>query len=351
MRRKILFSSVVVTVVLFFGWITMSGFSKTDLLVKNAPNKKVELVEKEELIFDDNQTNKTSSTKTENDQKDDKPKKNKVNKKDKKKENDDSDIEKQNKSESRKEKSVEKSEPKKKVEPKKEAPKFVTEKMSGEFMSTVDLNIRKGPSTDFEAVGYLKAYGKAVASEKTNYQDNTWYKITYNGVTGWASAGYLKNYKEESKTKETSSDDDNSKSTTSNQYKANHIYFNGRSVPYKNGGKANGQAIIDSSNYASTWGGASTFSGTDGKNTHFIGHSPGNFTGVQNAKSFVVTDGNGTPFTYYVTRVYRVDSYGVGTNDGKNYFDRIAGTGGGERITIQTCVIGANDNWIIEAHP
>jgi len=83
-------------------------------------------------------------------------------------------------------------------------------------------------------------------------------------------------------------------------------------------------------------------------NTHFIGHSPGNFEGIQNASSFVIIDKDGNAFTYNVTKVYRVDDRAVDKN-GVNHWDRIVGTGGGERITIQTCVIGASDNWIIEA--
>lgn len=126
------------------------------------------------------------------------------------------------------------------------------------------------------------------------------------------------------------------------------LYFNGISLPYKNGGKPFGQRIIDTGRRASTWGGASVFSGTDGLNTHFIGHNPGPFHGIQNAKQFVIADAKGNVFTYVVTRVYKVNVQAIGVNDGVNYWNRITGTGGGERVTFQSCY-NDSTNWIIEA--
>src|SRR5690606_1316534 len=62
---------------------------------------------------------------------------------------------------------------------------------------------------------------------------------------------------------------------TSPSYDAYKMYIGGKAITYKNGGQSSGQSIIDSnSNLISTWGGAGTFSGTDGMNTHFIGHNP-----------------------------------------------------------------------------
>lgn len=75
-----------------------------------------------------------------------------------------------------------------------EGPIYTTEKISGDFMSSVNLNMRKGPSTDFQLVGSLQPYEKAVASEKATLNGSTWYKITANDVTGWASANYLVAY-------------------------------------------------------------------------------------------------------------------------------------------------------------
>lgn len=138
----------------------------------------------------------------------------------------------------------------------------------------------------------------------------------------------------------------------SKQYAPMTIYFNGKAVKYANGGTGSGQSIIDG-NYskASTWGGAS-FNGNDGMNTHFIGHNPGAFTGIWNAGSFIITDGNGNPTKYNTSRVYKVYQKGAkGVADGVSYWDRITGTGGGERVTFQTCV-SANSSavdYIVEA--
>lgn len=135
---------------------------------------------------------------------------------------------------------------------------------------------------------------------------------------------------------------------SSKKYQPMMLYFNGKAIPYKNGGKSSGQRIINSGRVASTWGGAAVFSGTDGMNTHFIGHNPGVFSGIQNASSFIITDGKGNAYTYRVTRIYRVNDRAIGINDGVNYWGRITGIGGGERVTFQTCQ-NSSINWIIEA--
>src|SRR5690625_2150781 len=75
-----------------------------------------------------------------------------------------------------------------------EEPTYTTEEISGDFMSTIALNIRKGPSTDFQLVGNLQPYMKAVASEKATLNGSTWYKVTANDLTGWAAANYLVPY-------------------------------------------------------------------------------------------------------------------------------------------------------------
>ena len=93
-------------------------------------------------------------------------------------------------------------------------------------------------------------------------------------------------------------------------YQANHIYFNGNSIPFANGGTGSGQQIIDSNPYgtASTYYG-SDFSGTDGNFTHFIGHSGGVFApvlGLGVGSAVTVTDSNGTPFTYHVYQTFNL---------------------------------------------
>lgn len=117
----------------------------------------------------------------------------------------------------------------------------------------------------------------------------------------------------------------------------------GQAIAYQNGGQGSGQSIIDAnpSGVASTWGGAATQSGDDGLNTHFIGHNPGAFSAIFNLGSgspIVVTDGNGTPTTYTVRSVFQVNDYGEEVGTGTDYWDLIVGSGGGERITLQSCI-------------
>lgn len=76
---------------------------------------------------------------------------------------------------------------------------FKTEKMSGNYMAKEPLNIRKGPGIDYESIGKLTPYAKAVVSEKSIHNGNTWYKVTANGVTGWSSAKLLVAYEENAK--------------------------------------------------------------------------------------------------------------------------------------------------------
>lgn len=126
------------------------------------------------------------------------------------------------------------------------------------------------------------------------------------------------------------------------------IYFDNKSIPYQNGGETNGQSIIDKGTMASTWGGTTPFNGTDQQNTHFIGHSPGVFTDIWKTGSFIITDEKNQPFLYQVTNVYQVDDHGIGVEDGVNYWSRITGTDGGERVVFQTCE-SDTINYIVEA--
>lgn len=124
------------------------------------------------------------------------------------------------------------------------------------------------------------------------------------------------------------------------------ITMNGQTTPYQNGGQGSGQSVIDSNpgGVASTWGGTAVQSGNDGQNTHFIGHNPGAFSTVFSLGSgsqIVVTDANGTPTTYTVRTLLQLDDYGIEVGTGTDYWDLTVGTGGGERITLQSCV---NDN-------
>ncbi|MGC6768383.1 immunoglobulin-like domain-containing protein [Enterococcus sp. LJL51] len=126
-------------------------------------------------------------------------------------------------------------------------------------------------------------------------------------------------------------------------YQPMTIYINGQAIPYQNGGQGSGQSIIDGNPYgtASTWGGAAVQSGSDGLNTHFIGHNPGIFNAVFSLGSgsqIIVTDGTGVPTTYTVSSMVRVDDYGAELSSGADMWDMITGSGGGERISLQACI-------------
>lgn len=246
-------------------------------------------------------------------------------------------------------------------------------KISGDYMPTQPLNIRSGPGINNNISGYANTGEKLQALESYKNGNTTWYKIKKsNGQVGWVGSGYLTKYSKSSTTqkqntqsnkknnqpndttnsnKNTSNNQNNTSST--NNYKPNHIYYNGKAVPYKNVGMGGNSAqnVIDTSSYAATFGGAATFSGTDGLNTHFVGHNggPNQFGGMHTASTFIVTDSNGNAFKYVKSRMYIVDEYGMG-EDGTNYYDRIVGTGGGERITLQST---KNHPWkyIVEAVP
>src|SRR5690625_903558 len=309
---------------------------------KNKGKKKEKKKKKKNKGEEKNKKKKSKKGKKRDEKKEEESEKDKVSKKDDKKP-------KHNKTEKEKEKKKEKPF----YDPNKE------KKISSEYSPTTDLNIRKGPGIVFDSIGYAIPGQKLNALKSYKNGKTTWYYIerVSDGKKGWVGSGYLNKYsKQKNKTSNSndpkrSSSKDNSSGSTS--YKPNHIYFNGKAVPYKNVGMGGNRAqnVIDTSNYAATFGGAATFSGTDGKNTHFVVHNGGRnqFGGMHTASKFVVTDANGTLFTYYKTRMYVVNEKGIG-EDGKNYYDRIVGTGGGERITLQST---RNHPWkyIVESHP
>lgn len=122
---------------------------------------------------------------------------------------------------------------------------------------------------------------------------------------------------------------------------ANQLNINGTFISYANAGQGSGQAVIDgNSNMAATWGGSAVQSGSDGLNTHFIGHNPGIFNvlfGLSGGSVIQVSDSNNQVTNYTVTGITQVDDYAMGA-DGTDYYDQMIGTGGGERITLQTCI-------------
>lgn len=122
----------------------------------------------------------------------------------------------------------------------------------------------------------------------------------------------------------------------------NTMYVGGIAISYQNAGQGSGQSVIDNNpNVIATWGGNAVQSGNDGANTHFIGHNPGIFGvlfSLGGGSQITVTDAAGTPTYYTVNQIFQVDDYATGVADGQSYADQIIGSGGGERITLQTCV-------------
>lgn len=126
---------------------------------------------------------------------------------------------------------------------------------------------------------------------------------------------------------------------------ADQLMINGQAISYSNAGQGSGQAIIDANpNQVATWGGAVVQSGNDGANTHFIGHNPGIFNvlfSLGTGATIEVSDSANNVTTYTVSQIVTVDDSGFAA-DGTDYWDQITGSGGGERITLQTCI---NDDY------
>src|SRR5699024_4230278 len=142
---------------------------------------------------------------------------------------------------------------------------------SGDFMSTKAINVYN--SANGSSVGTLNPYQKIVATHKTEAGGSTWYKVSFKNQTFWVKANDVTTYKAQAKPKAQNNNNsgqknnqstNNTSSSKGHNYPANSITFGGKTVYYKNGGRGSGQSIIDTTSNASTWGGASTFSGNDG---------------------------------------------------------------------------------------
>ena len=60
--------------------------------------------------------------------------------------------------------------------------------------ATGDVNLRKGPGLDYAEAGMMKAgkTAKYLGSAKKDARGVTWYKVNFNGKTGWVSSRYSK---------------------------------------------------------------------------------------------------------------------------------------------------------------
>lgn len=113
------------------------------------------------------------------------------------------------------------------------------------------------------------------------------------------------------------------------------LRFVGSTVPFIQYGGASAAP----SSGAGAWMGNGNVS--DGAPTHFIGHNPGDFSGVMGlsvGSAITVVDGSGNERTYTVYEVIDVTDDGYNANDpSDDVFPRML-YAGGERISLQTCI-------------
>lgn len=73
-----------------------------------------------------------------------------------------------------------------------EEPEFVVTDMSATKYAKQSVNVRKGPSSDYEKLGGLSTNQKVTV---TGQADSGWYRIEYNGAEGYVSDKYLSDQK------------------------------------------------------------------------------------------------------------------------------------------------------------
>lgn len=73
-------------------------------------------------------------------------------------------------------------------EEKSEEPEFTVEEYNAVLFVKKAVNVRKGPSTDYEKIGGLN---KGEQIQITGIADTGWYQIQYNGMTAYVASSYL----------------------------------------------------------------------------------------------------------------------------------------------------------------
>ncbi len=76
--------------------------------------------------------------------------------------------------------------------PEETAPAYTVEPMSAKMYAQRSVNVRKGPSTDYERVGSLTTNQEVTVTGKAS---TGWYEISYNGEVAYVSNSYLGNEK------------------------------------------------------------------------------------------------------------------------------------------------------------
>lgn len=213
------------------------------------------------------------------------------------------------------------------------------EKEKSLYVGEKGLKLLKEP---FEGSGVIQEYIYGDKVQAIRKLPNGWIKIQIEDKTGFTKIDKL-------------TDEYIPKDPQGKEYKPNTIYLMGKEVPYKNTGPNQCQSQIDNHpETAATFGGTATFSGDDNMNTHFAAHNYGAFNNIWNmpiGSEIIVTDGNKKPFKYTLNNIKKVTYDGYGYADGKDYWNEITGTGGGERIVLQTCIFGDDNGvWILTAN-
>jgi hypothetical protein len=126
------------------------------------------------------------------------------------------------------------------------------------------------------------------------------------------------------------------------ELKPDTIYFRSHAIAFCNTGNEKAQEWIDThrKTQAATFGGSKYHSGSDNRNTHFIGHNPGAFSPFTTAlvgEEIAVTDANKKVTRYTIKKISNINDQGIENHTYQNLMADILEPGTHERITLQTC--------------
>jgi hypothetical protein len=150
---------------------------------------------------------------------------------------------------------------------------YKVKKMSATKMyATTTVNIRKGPSTDYDKVGTL-TYGESVTvNGKVSYNDKTWYRIkTSDGSEQFVVAQHLSTTKPAAQSSSNNSSSSSSSSGKSSSSSSNSS--KGSSSSGSGSSKGSSSSSGKSSSGGSSKGGSSSSSGSSGSNKELEGHA------------------------------------------------------------------------------
>ncbi len=122
------------------------------------------------------------------------------------------------------------------------------------------------------------------------------------------------------------------------------VSFLGQNIPFIDSTGADEAPATGSG----TWVGSGDVN--DGKPTYFIGHNPGDFSGVLNldiGAAITIFDNNGNKKIYHVVELIDIDDYGDNLNvSGDNITDRVL-YANEEQIALQTCLSDSTNRVVL----